>query len=669
MQPWRSATRTRNRKILLLIALPVAIVIGIVCAALFNVQRNLSRINRSATSAQAIPFTLQSLDPATARFQVTNFEPVAPTPLYTAAASLAGSLYLAGPSGLTILNADGSPQSSLRTGLELPVSPITAIATGRPTGASEPELLIATAGSGLLFLQNNGQATPTLHQLLPSDAESRDLTSILTLPTGVILLGTRHRGVLVNNGHTLTPLSIPETASTRLQITAMAAVDASSFLIGTRNAGIFYAHAGIFSHADSSTGLPDDQVESIAIASHHAYIGTPIGTADFDLDAPDLRPARILAPGLFSHALAASSSELTIGTLDQGIQQISLDTQAHLRRASIAVPHTIPSTQRVDAFLATPETLYALADGELLRRIDSTWVAALPTPAVHLIDRNISALAFAPDGTLYIGFFDRGIDLLSPSNTIRHLETDSLFCINRLVLDPSRQTMDAATADGLVLFDAQGNPRQTLTRRDGLIADHVSDIAFTPTGVALATPAGITFIGPTGAESLYAFQGLVNNHVYALAAANGHLLAGTLGGLSILQSNTIERNLTIANSALRHNWITALLPMANGNTLIGTYGAGLQTFDREAHFTSIELPANTPHDLVINPNALYATSTHLYAGTLNHGLLVFSNASGRWSRLTAGLPSLNVTAFAARDGQLYIGTENGLVRIPEVNLP
>ena len=41
----------------------------------------------------------------------------------------------------------------------------------------------------------------------------------------------------------------------------------------------------------------------------------------------------------------------------------------------------------------------------------------------------------------------------------------------------------------------------------------------------------------------------------------------------------------------------------------------------------------------------------------------------RWSPYHRGLPSLNVTAFAARDGELYIGTENGLVRIAEAKLP
>jgi ligand-binding sensor domain-containing protein len=231
--------------------------------------------------------------------------------------------------------------------------------------------------------------------------------------------------------------------------------------------------------------------------------------------------------------------------------------------------------------------------------------------------------------------------------------------------------MDAATANGLVLFDAQGKARQTLTHRDGLISDHVTDVTFTRAGTVLATPAGITFLGPSGAESLYAFQGLVSNHVYTLAStgSSNQLLAGTLGGISILKSNVVERNLTVANSTLKHNWITALLPMPDNTILVGTYGAGLETLDSQGRFTPIEPPAGTPRDLVINPNALYATASHVYAGTLGNGMLVYSVASGRWSAVTNGLPSLNVTAFASRTGEIYIGTGNGLVRIPEANLP
>jgi hypothetical protein len=658
-------------KRLVLLAIPAALLMAAALTVVFSARRAFNRATQTAASEGQLPFTLRALDTSNPARSL-GAETVASHSNYTDGAFFLGDLYLSGQSGLTILRADGTPRLKLRPGFELPVAPIHAVAVGRVRGTSEPQLLLATGGAGLLLLQPGSGATPTIHQLLPAAAAARDLTALIPLATGDILLGTRHRGVLIYNGATLAPLqfTLPGVNPATLQITALAAVDSVSFLIGTRESGVFYVHAGTVDHANSASGLPDDQVESIAVSSGHAFVGTPTGTADFDLHAPSFRPMRLLAPGLFSHALTLDEHQLIIGTLDQGIQQIPLEGP-QLRRISISAGPVAESSQRIDAFLGTPDTLYALADGTLLRRSGAAWTPALPLEPTALSDANISALAFAPDGTLYIGYFDRGIDLLSPEGAILHLEDDHLFCINRLVLDPQRHTVDAATADGLVLFDAQGKPRQTLTHRDGLISDHVTDITFTRTGTALATPAGITFLGPSGAESLYAFQGLVNNHVYALSSTggSGQLIAGTLGGISILRSNVVERNLTVANSGLKHNWITALLPMPDNSVLVGTYGAGLETLDSQGRFAPIELPSGTPRDLVINPNALYATSSHIYAGTLGNGMLVYSISTGRWSAVTTGLPSLNVTAFAARTGEIYIGTENGLVRIPEANLP
>jgi hypothetical protein len=651
---------------LLLLAIPVVLVLGVVFAAVFSARRALNRAADGASLDGQFAFTLALLDPPSGRGQGPGFETVATKSDFTTGATLAGDLYLAGPSGLTILSGGGGPRLNLRTGFELPVAPIVGVTVARLRGTSEPQVLLATSGAGLLLLEPNSHGAPTIRQLLPVEVEARDLTSLAVLLTGDLLLGTRNRGVLFYNGGTLMPLrmALPGVDAATLHITALTAVDSASFLVGTRNNGVIYAHAGTFEQATSRSGLPDDDVESIAVPDPaHAFVGSPVGTAEFDLATGSFRPSRVLAQGVFSRALAVDGGQLTVGTIDQGIQQFPIDDRPHLRRASISMGTTAVSAERVDAFLKTPDALYALADGTLFRTDGVGWVPALPAAAIALTDSNISSLAFAPDGTLYIGYFDRGVDLMSPQGTIHHFEDDHLFCINRLALDPLRHTIDAATANGLVLFDAQGRPRQTLTRRDGLISDHITDVAFTRTGIALATPAGITFLGASGAESLYAFQGLMNNHVYALASdtRSNQLLAGTLGGISILRAETVEQNLTATNSGLKHNWITALL--------VGTYGSGVETLDSQGRFAPIDLPAGTKRDLIINPNALFATSSHFYAGTLGGGLLAYSVASGRWSSITKGLPSLNVTAFAAHDGELYVGTENGLVRISEAALP
>src|SRR5205814_7932837 len=97
-----------------------------------------------------------------------------------------------------------------------------------------------------------------------------------------------------------------------------------------------------------------------------------------------------------------------------------------------------------------------------------------------------------------------------------HMEDEQLFWINRSIPNTRTGGVDVATANGLIRFDQSGDQQQILTRADGLIAENVADVVAYGDGVALATPAGLTFLDSTGVRSMYAFQGLVNNHVYAL---------------------------------------------------------------------------------------------------------------------------------------------------------
>jgi ligand-binding sensor domain-containing protein len=174
----------------------------------------------------------------------------------------------------------------------------------------------------------------------------------------------------------------------------------------------------------------------------------------------------------------------------------------------------------------------------------------------------------------------------------------------------------------------------------------------------------LTFLDATGARSMYAFQGLVNNHVYALGASGDELMAGTLGGLSQLEKGDIQVSYTTATPGLKHNWITAVVPVG-GEWMVGTYGAGVLGLDRSGHFRSFE---NATGPFEINPNAMLVTPSHVFAGTLGNGLYVYERQSDRWLAVGRGLPSTNVTALALLNGYLYVGTDNGLVRVEEQKL-
>jgi ligand-binding sensor domain-containing protein len=49
-------------------------------------------------------------------------------------------------------------------------------------------------------------------------------------------------------------------------------------------------------------------------------------------------------------------------------------------------------------------------------------------------------------------------------------------------------------------------------------------------------------------------------------------------------------------------------------------------------------------------------------------LYVYDRETQRWTKVNEGLPSSNVTALAQSNGNIYVGTDNGLVRIQEQKL-
>jgi hypothetical protein len=702
---------------LLIAALPAVLVLGIVAFVFTRAQHSLNRAGTAVAGEGRFPFEMRTLG----RIENPGFEAIASPATYTSGAFFQGKLYVSGPSGLFVYgdSAAGvgvSLLKSYRVGLDLPAAPLGTLVVGRLRGASEPELMIATSGAGVLFFSGDvgegkaggGEVAGEFRQLLPKDQDARDITALLPLATGELLVGTRRRGLLIFHGETKDPaqaskdtLEVFHPKLANLAVTSLAA-DATGFWVGTQDRGVLHCHGGQIDSFDGASGsaanvaansanaaLPDAHVDAIAVDEGRVFVGTPMGVEEFD----DGRPARTLAKDVFVHALYADRKAVTIGSMDEGIRQVSLETSR--RRGAMSASFAMAEQDMagpVEQFVSGENgregnALYAVMRDGVRRQRGSGWAPltadatggdrAKMTGGATLTDGNISALAVGADGRLWVGYFDRGLDVLSSAgeragNLLRtaHLEDDRIFCVNRMALDPRRKTMAVATANGLVLMDAQGKARQVMTQRDGLIADHVTDVAFRGGSMVLATPAGITFVDASGAESLYAFHGLVNNHVYALGvrsdSPDDEILAGTLGGVSDVVHESVRRNYTVSNSGLKHNWVTAIVPASGldggADWMAGTYGAGVMRIDKDGRFSAMD---GVTRDMIVNPNAMLSTDKHILAGTLGQGMWVWSKATGRWRQITAGLPSENVTAFAEDSGEVYVGTENGLVRIAE----
>ncbi|HEX9200006.1 MAG TPA: hypothetical protein VF865_10640 [Acidobacteriaceae bacterium] len=601
---------------------------------------------RAAESAESnLKFTVSPLLPAAD----SGFEWVSAPTVFTQAAEFEGHLYVAGPAGLFEYDSGGRPVRDFRVGRELPPAPLTRLTTAVLTGSRQPELVIATDGAGILAFNGSG-----FRQILPDDRELRPVTAILATASGHLLIGTAKRGLLLYDGQRLAPF---HPSFNQLYITELAGSE-SDLWIGTLDRGVAHWHGGSAEWFGEANGLSDARVYSIAVAGAHAYVGGPAGVAEFDSG----RFVRTLASGAFVRSMLIEGKTLLAGTMDDGILELPIERQSRDSRELAPMGELSGVAQ----LFRSGDALYAVTEsGVYARQPAGGWNRVLEPSGGLLTDRNVSALGVDATGRLWVGYFDRGLDIVEGTGQhARHIEDDHIFCVNRIRPNLFRGATAVATANGLVLFDGRGNRKQVLGKAEGLIADHVTDVAAFRDGIVVATPAGLTFIDSEGIRSLYAFHGLVNNHVYTVATSGTQVLAGTLGGVSLLEGDQVRASYTTATSGLKHNWITAAIPL-DGEWWVGTYGAGMARVDASGKFMASDGAAG---DLVINPNAVLATSRLLLAGTMGRGLYVMDRGSDRWFAVTEGLPSLNVTALAAANGFVYVGTDNGLLRISEQRL-
>ena len=638
--------RLLKTKWALAVAALLAIVLALIGGVILTASRALHRASMEVAGEENFKFTVSRLDHAVP----SEVEWINSPAVFNDAAFFAGRLYIGGPLGLTEYSLEGKVIARYRAGLELPAAPLVCMSVGRAADASDPELYVATAGGGLLAVSEKGS-----RQILPESRQLRQLTSILPLPTGRILLGTEKSGVLVYDGKRLAEFH-PQLA--KYHVTALAGDD-SSIWVGTLSDGVIHWHAGQADRFAEADGLPDPRVLSLAFDGDRAFVGTPVGVAEFR----DGKFARTLASGFFANSLLVNGNTLMVGTLDEGIVEVPLvaGLKSGLRPSGQEI------SGKVMCLLSSEGNLFALTENSFstFNPRGGAWQPVIEHTDSLLADRNISALDFDSAGRLWVGYFDHGLDVMGTAGErATHIEDQHVFCVNRIVHDAQHGGTQVATANGLVVFDAALHQREVMGRNEGLIADHVTDIALTPGGMTVATPAGITFITPDGARSIYAFHGLVNNHVYTLAAEGTRLLVGTLGGLSLLDQGQVRMNYTTANSGLKANWITALARVGD-EWFVGSYGGGIFRLDATGR---CERFTDATESFVVNPNAMLATSQRVYAGTLERGLYVYDRSLGRWSARVVGLPSPNVTALAVHNGYLYIGTDNGLIRIPEQSL-
>jgi ligand-binding sensor domain-containing protein len=191
-------------------------------------------------------------------------------------------------------------------------------------------------------------------------------------------------------------------------------------------------------------------------------------------------------------------------------------------------------------------------------------------------------------------------------------------------------------------------------------------LAATADGVAIGYGQGVLL---PGTRLLSAFHGLPGNQAVALLEGDV-LFVGTPSGLGAIEDRRVRFRVAGGEGRLPHPWVTALA-LSRGSLYVGTYGGGIvrrTASGVDAPIARVDRARYEPfvetEGLKINAGCLVEAGGRLYAGTDGKGLYRLSADGRAFEPVRAALPSRRVTALVPAAGALYVGTDEGVARLP-----
>ncbi|MDP2875591.1 MAG: hypothetical protein Q8O00_05350, partial [Holophaga sp.] len=167
------------------------------------------------------------------------------------------------------------------------------------------------------------------------------------------------------------------------------------------------------------------------------------------------------------------------------------------------------------------------------------------------------------------------------------------------------------------------------------------------------------------ARFLSAFHGLPGNQ--ALAMVSGEtLFVGTPSGLGAIAGSKVAWRTTAGDGKLPHPWITALA-LFKDSLFVGTYGGGVTRRSKpQAQESPVGIfdPFLETQGFKVNTGCLVEAAGRLFLGTDGMGLYRLNTEGNRFVPLKVPLPSPRVTALLQDRDWLYVGTDEGLARLP-----
>lgn len=595
-------------------------------------------------------------------------------------ATFAGIRYLATSGGLIELDEAGNVKRRFTTFDGLPENDLTAIAVFRD------RLFAGTSSAGLIAF--DGQSFSGYRFARPKATH----VSVLVPTESELLIGMLDGGLFEYDGERFSRRFNSTTGADFNRVTALLPLE-SRLYIGTQDDGLYIWREAHIEHITTNERLPSPHVTGLTVLpSGFRDIGVVGVATDFGVvGVDDANGIKLISNHPNVTSLAVSGGHLWAGLFGGGITDLSGNKAVHQdaspdnrmnRLETVGLPESSPAT-----IYASDGKLWALTREGAYARGEGATRPAFESVAGSLVgDRVLTAghiTTLATDGSsrLWVGYFDRGIDLIAPdtSEQVSHIEDDRVREVNHLAFEPNEEKMFAATSRGLVVFG--GALKQTAITRDqgGLISDSVAHVSladidsplFASTGgepvldktprraIVLATAGGLTELIGGRARSITAFHGLSSNHLYSSAAIGARLFVGSLAGLVELEGLRVMRTYKTSNSRLSHDWVTALAE-ADGTLYVGTNGGGVDALLPTGEWVNF---ADELGKFEVNQNAMHFDGDRLFVGTSDRGLLVYNTRGRTWTRISAGLASQVVTAIASDERFIYVGTLNGLVRI------
>jgi hypothetical protein len=422
---------------------------------------------------------------------------------------------------------------------------------------------------------------------------------------------------------------------------------------GTRDAGFFILTGSSFTKFDKPVNLPSSTVTDLVNHNEDLYVATLAGIVVFD----SLKSSKVIPGTGLINAMASDGDSLLLGSAAGSVYRLQNSKKILIDQIDPDQP------TRINRIVSSLKPLILSQTGVL--QLDDNSIANFGRGwNEYLVWPHISSLAKDSSASLWIGYFDSGLEIRSQTfqPVGRYLDDERRY-IKTLIFDGITDEILIGSSKGLYFYNERGLQR-SIRQTDGLISDEVNHVQrISENLIGVATGSGLSILSHDSVESLNAFHGLSSNKSLCLTPYTSQnktfIYLGSLGGMDVINDQLAIQSYTPDNSGLPAHWVSAFAVLEQ-RILVGTYTRGLAFFDPQLKQF---FPVEEFSTVTVNPLAMIVSGENIYVGTLDHGLLIYNQSSDSWHQITQWLPSKNVTALAMQGNTLLCGTELGLAEI------